>query len=597
MKRPIAIALLSFAFDAAAGTVAGSKHDLTARGPADYGAVSESDACIFCHIAHKAAGSTKLSNRPDTRADHRPYESTTLSSRPGAPTGSSRLCLSCHDGTIAVGHTRNGVIAMRGGNRPIDARRGSNLGTDLRRSHPISMRAPPAGKVHAPSRGDAVRLDDAGLVQCTSCHDPHDEWRDPEVGKFLVKTSARSALCLSCHTVGSGPSNATHLASRAAEPAKASATVVSKMRVGRVSPASPSAGLGCAACHVSHAADARGRLTKEGQAEDEGCLSCHGSTTQKLISTDLAKAHAHVTPTRGRHDAAEGPDAPESRRLPEAAPGAPRHVTCVDCHDPHSSNPRPALAPVSPGALAGVWGVDANGRRVEPARYEYEVCFKCHADSANQPQASEMGFGRARRPQRDVNLRLVFARDAASSHPVVAAGRNANVPSLIPPWNATSLVYCTDCHASDTGPGAGGEGARGPHGSQYPALLERQYLTGDLTPESAASYALCYKCHDREALLSERSTFPKHRVHVAEQSAPCSACHAAHGVSREAGNERNNAHLVSFDLAIVSGGESGPATYQTLGAGHGSCALTCHGVTHRPSATPGQQHRLVSSSY
>jgi hypothetical protein len=67
-----------------------------------------------------------------------------------------------------------------------------------------------------------------------------------------------------------------------------------------------------------------------------------------------------------------------------------------------------------------------------------------------------------------------------------------------------------------------------------------------------------------------------------ERSAPCSACHDAHGISRDAGNERNNAHLISFDLAIVAPGESGQARYESLASGHGSCALTCHGMRHGP---------------
>jgi hypothetical protein len=51
---------------------------------------------------------------------------------------------------------------------------------------------------------------------------------------------------------------------------------------------------------------------------------------------------------------------------------------------------------------------------------------------------------------------------------------------------------------------------------------------------------------------------------------------------------------VSFDLAIVSRGEKEAATYETLGPGHGSCALTCHGVTHRPVGVPGPQQVVAS---
>jgi hypothetical protein len=342
---------------------------------------------------------------------------------------------------------------------------------------------------------------------------------------------------------------------------------------------------------------------KDGVQEDDACLPCHGDAGEKPLSADLRKPYAHVTQNHGKHDAAEGPDAPSSRRLPEVSPGAARHVTCADCHDPHSSNPRPSVAPAAPGALAGVWGIDLDGQRVAAIRYEYEVCFKCHADSANQPQRLAINtLSRVKRADRDLNLRFVFARDAASSHPVVVAGRVARIPGLLSPWTSGSYVYCGDCHASENGPGAGGQGARGPHGSVYPSLLERQYLTDDLTPESPMSYALCYKCHDRDVLLSDRSAaaggsaFALHRRHVLDGSTPCSACHDAHGVSSIAGNPRNNAHLISFDLAIVKPGPAGPARYETAGLGHGSCTLSCHGVSHGPSS-PGSRDRVVSGTY
>ena len=46
-----------------------------------------------------------------------PYSSSSLQAKPGQPTGTSKLCLSCHDGTIALGSvvSRNQPIAMAGG--------------------------------------------------------------------------------------------------------------------------------------------------------------------------------------------------------------------------------------------------------------------------------------------------------------------------------------------------------------------------------------------------------------------------------------------------------------------------------------------------
>ncbi len=567
MKRLVAVALLSCAWPAAA-RVAGSKHDFSTTGPGEYRAATERDVCIFCHVSHRA-GPQSLSNRPDTTATHRPYESSTMQTAPGAPSGASRLCLSCHDGTIAVGQTRTRTIKMVKGNQPLERGHRANLGTDLRQSHPISMASPAAGAVRPPLRGDAVHLDGQGLVQCTSCHDPHEEFRDPEIGKFLVKPSARSAICVSCHASTGGARSATHLTSTAKY-----ADLEGRDRT--ISDA------GCGTCHVPHAADVRGRLLKSGVADDDVCLRCHAAGTEKPIAPDLAKAWAHVSPQSGKHDAGEGPRAPDSRRLPETSPGASRHVACVDCHDPHASNPTRPVAPAAGGALAGVWGIDLSGEKVSPARYEYEICLKCHGDSANKPQ--ELGAGsldRIRRAQDDLDLRRVFAPTAVSFHPVAAPGKSPSVPGLLPPWSAGSRVLCTDCHASDAGPGAGGSGARGPHGSVYPYLLERQYLTRDYTPESPSSYALCYKCHDRDTLLSSASGFP-HKAHVSDRSAPCSACHDGHGVSRETGTDRNNAHLVSFDLGIVRTGRAGMLQYESTGTRAGSCTLTCHDTPHGP---------------
>jgi predicted CXXCH cytochrome family protein len=567
-KLLLATAFYATAAGATGGNrVAGSKHDLSVTGPGPYRAVSEQNPCVFCHIAHHSG--EKLSNRPDIGSGHRTYESSTMSIRPDAPTGATRVCLSCHDGTIAPGSTRKGRIAMQTGDAPIGPERRSNLGTDLRGTHPVSFRPLRGTGVAPPPPADAVKLDKNGELQCTSCHDPHDQWGDPEIGKFLVKPSGASALCLTCHS----PSGKGGVSSHAT--AKAPFTPVGAAAPTTVAQA------GCGACHDSHGADPRGRLLRRGGAtDDEECLRCHsGQVARADVGREIAKPWAHAA--RGRdHDAAEG-DARSSRRLPEASPGAARHVTCVDCHDPHSATASPALAPAAGGALAGTWGIALDGRSVAEARFEYEVCLKCHGDSANKPQAAGVSrTDRVRRAQDDVNLRRVFDPGSPSFHPVAAPGKNPLVPGLRPPLTASSVIYCTDCHASDDGAAAGGAGPRGPHGSVYPQLLERQYATADFTPESPMAYALCYKCHDRETLLREdpgspsASPFP-HRKHVVNASAPCSACHDAHGISAGTGSETENARLVAFDLSIVSAGSAGPPRY--AGTSARSCNLTCHG--------------------
>jgi predicted CXXCH cytochrome family protein len=565
MKRlTLATLLIASSALGATGRVAGSKHDLSGTGPGPLRAAGDVSPCLFCHVSHRSAAG--LSNRPEPQAAHRPYESSTMAVRPGAPSGASRVCLSCHDGTIAVGTTRTGKIEMVGGNRPIDAGRRSNLGTDLRGTHPISFFPGPSRNTHGPARADAVQLDPSGQLQCTSCHDPHVEEAAPGTAQFLRKTPDGAVLCATCHSVGKAGAESSHAVSTAALTAPNGRPTTVAQR-------------GCEACHEMHGAEPSARLTAPGGTDDTACLACHSGAVAKLdVGADVRKPWGHLAAERGVHDAAERPEPGARRRLPEASVGARRHVACVDCHDPHAARPAPATAPASSGLLAGVWGVDLEGRRVEPARFEYEVCLKCHGDSANKPQATG-ATDRVRRATRDVNLRRVFSPGAPSFHPVAAPGRNALVPGLKAPLSVASMIYCSDCHASESGAGAGGAGPRGPHGSIYSHLLERQYLTADHTVESPASYALCYKCHDREVLLSASSSFPAHRSHVVTSATPCSACHAAHGVSRDAGDEQGNAHLISFDLNIV-GASAGPPAYRAAGAGHGSCNVTCHGRSH-----------------
>jgi predicted CXXCH cytochrome family protein len=570
MNRVALAALLCTGVAVAApqGSVVGSKHDFSVGGGGAFRATAEGQVCIFCHALH--SGGEGMTNRP--RGPGRSEVSSGLERPP--PGGSSRLCLSCHDGTTAVGETRTKRIAVSGpsGER-IGTGRRANLGTDLRMSHPISTPVRHTAKTHSPPAGDAVKLDHAGEVQCSSCHDPHQS--ADAGGKFLVKEPSGSALCVSCHSESVGPAAASAHATSAATFGPAQGNEAGFRSVGEA---------GCDACHAVHGQDRSGRLLRRGVADgdDAACLRCHsGAVARKLVGSDVAKAHSHGEQGRGVHRVDEGPSG--STAVPERSAGATRHVVCVDCHDPHSVTDLPSVAPNAPGALAGAWGIDIAGRRVDPVRFEYEVCLKCHGDSANKPQDRAAG-GTLSRPVRanpDANLRNVFSPSAPSYHPVATPGRNPDVPSLKAPWTVGSFVYCGDCHGSDAADSP--SRARGPHGSVYPYLLARSYSTRDGSVESPAAYALCYKCHDRDQLLFGKdggfvatSGKPLHALHVIEERAPCSACHASHGVSSLSGTATNNAHLIDFDVTVVTPNTRGDRAYTSRGARGGSCSVACH---------------------
>jgi predicted CXXCH cytochrome family protein len=187
------------------GGIINSKHNLSASGPGTIRAVSEQEVCVFCHTPHGASAIQPLWNRNVPVSTYRVYSSTTLNAKPGQPTGSSKLCLSCHDGTVAIGSvlSKNMPIGMAGGITTIPPGAKGNIGTDLSDDHPISFvydsaLAAKDGKLHDPVNLPAnVRLDATKNLQCSTCHDAHDNSNT----HFLVMRNDNSQLCNTCHTL------------------------------------------------------------------------------------------------------------------------------------------------------------------------------------------------------------------------------------------------------------------------------------------------------------------------------------------------------------------------------------------------------------
>jgi hypothetical protein len=170
-------------------------------------------------------------------------------------------------------------------------------------------------------------------------------------------------------------------------------------------------------------------------------------------------------------------------------------------------------------------------------------------------------------------MRLQFQTSNPSYHPVMAMGTNPEVPSLIAPWSETSILTCTDCHSNDDP-----QGPAGPHGSIYSPLLTDNYGQSNGQAESQFLFALCYRCHDRNVVMSESGpSFSEHNKHVRGERYSCFLCHDAHGSTQYT-------HLIRFDEAqpFIAPSSSGRLEYIDNGDGSGSCYINCHGENHNP---------------
>lgn len=199
------IVLLGLCLCVAAGVpvwavITGSEHDFSSESWNSSGEI-----CIVCHAPH---GGTALSDAPLwnhslTTQTFTLYSSPTLDAADmSQPAGATRLCLSCHDGTIAL-DSFGGASGTHFEGNPIAA--GGNMNSE----HPISFTYDDAlatadGELYPPSTttsglGGTIAQDMLfnNKVECSSCHDVHDALGTG--GSLLVKSNAGSGLCLTCH--------------------------------------------------------------------------------------------------------------------------------------------------------------------------------------------------------------------------------------------------------------------------------------------------------------------------------------------------------------------------------------------------------------
>ncbi|BAL22726.1 hypothetical protein AZKH_0380 [Azoarcus sp. KH32C] len=344
-----------------------TKHNLSSSGTGSVKATSEDQICVFCHTPHAAntTAPSPLWNRKigggtadgnTYIATYSPYQSNSLDTTDATPDpvtgiktlpqpgGASKLCLSCHDGTLALGTV--GVLDGKSNPATVAGLTGTmpagtgvttgftrNLGVDLRNDHPISFtfdsnlatsdgefRSPPyttGGTVVVGKRSSGVKpmlpLDHEGKVQCTSCHDPHLQASKflrlnrlqkvvPAGGDFIA---ANDQICLGCHNkLGTTWANSAHANSTVADESYAD-LAADRREFPRGTKVWEAA---CLNCHDTHTAQGTRRLLREGvdstvvgtdagayqtgsaasnpatvSAIEQTCYQCHQGTATKAV--------------------------------------------------------------------------------------------------------------------------------------------------------------------------------------------------------------------------------------------------------------------------------------------------------------------------
>lgn len=216
------------------------------------------EVCIFCHTPHSAStsnfyrdpsgtyNSTMLWNRVVPVGAGAANDQYTLYSSSSitritlaAPTGTSLMCLSCHDGItgIAVQEPTNPLspqsLLERGAGSPtialVSASYSNRLGDiffgdpymggwranigelvpssyvpgtsriNLSNDHPVSFAwaaGIPGIKTNAPTDARLRLFGSQQRMECSTCHNVHDNATFPP---FLVMSNSGSAMCFSCH--------------------------------------------------------------------------------------------------------------------------------------------------------------------------------------------------------------------------------------------------------------------------------------------------------------------------------------------------------------------------------------------------------------
>ena len=334
-------------------TVAYSRHNLSITAPKEKNGdgmnVSRSGVCSACHLPHNGE-STKLWAKKVTK------NSKTVSAK----------CNSCHaKGKVAKNKTT-----------------GKN-------SHPLQVNLKKIGATtNLPLfTKDGKRDDKKGLIDCSTCHDPH-QWdpvnpkaksgRNPKVdgdgsNSFLrIANTKDIALCASCHKKQMAVIGTDHDLSVTVR--NATNTLDQTVKQSGV----------CGQCHTVHNASQSQRLwvQKVGEGKHNAeklCTGCHSKVgvARDKVPLELTHPPKILSANKGRLRQSDGRRVMPPLFSPDGKPAEVGVISCSTCHDPHQWNANNSKR----GSGKNLEG-DVSNSFLRHSSTEYFICSDCHAEDS-----------------------------------------------------------------------------------------------------------------------------------------------------------------------------------------------------------------------
>lgn len=390
------------------------------------------------------------------------------------------------------------------------------------------------------------------VTKATYAPGAHNYVTQPDGGRWTYSLHDGSKFdrnCTKCHSEDS-PTGAFDLAASSLDAVHSSGNAA--LLSGSKNPNNVPANFVCFNCHGSGAA---------GAASDGGF-----NLSGKNIALQVGKLSKHPTNLDNVHNTSLEADA---GAFGNALGGVARHVSCLDCHDPHEAKAgtHDAGTNFAGPPLQGAWGAALS---TNPAFWaaptaasftkktivagvdaEATLCFKCHSSYYGTLPITPSGTFTETDTAREFNPANVgnYATTGTTSwaanetaggfHPVLAAaGGNLGAVKLAGlvttniAWSKTgrNLMTCSDCHESNSA-----TDPNGPHGSTAAFILRGPNTAWNATliagSASMPATAFCSNCHTT-AWTTTNSRFPDHSR--GNHNVPCFNCHSAipHGGPR-----------------------------------------------------------------